>query len=131
MSKLISLCIAILILFQSFNIHADIIKLTEIIEHAQLHHKRYGDGLLTFLSKHYGSLKESHKKQHQQEEKEHPHPPIQHDCGAQTNFSHALLSHSFALENLERKLEDKANFYYQDKFSTFEKQRVFQPPQIV
>jgi len=131
MSKLLSIPLSILILFQSLNIHIeDVLKLSEVIEHAQLHKERYGDGVLTFLSKHYGSLKKAHEKQHQEEEKEHNHPPIHHDCGTQISTAFVVLTHSFSLEDPKQDIERTANFYYQDKFSTFEKQQVFQPPKL-
>ena len=131
MNTLLSIPLSILILFQSLNIHIeDFFKLNELVEHAQLHKERYGDNFFTFLSKHYGSLKEAHEKQHQEEEKEHNHPPIDHSCNSQVNLVFLLQTHSFSLEESSLNVKKVTNFYYQDKFSTFEKQQVFQPPQV-
>lgn len=129
-TKLFSLIISSLILVQSFNIHfSDVLKLTELIEHAELHKKKYGDDFLVFLSKHYGDLKQSHKKQHSEEEKNHSHPPINHDCTSQLQTSFVINTNSFSIEGLQ--IEKKSsNFHYQDKFSTFEKTRIFQPPRL-
>jgi len=131
MSKLLSIPLSILILFQSFNIHMeDVLKLKEVIVHFQLHKERYGDGIIVFISKHYGNLKESHKQQHQEEEKEHHHPPIHHDCSTQISSVFVLLVHSFYIERPTNDVEKTTNFYYQDKFSTFEKSTIFQPPKL-
>jgi hypothetical protein len=131
MSKFVIVFISALILVQSLNLHfEDVLKLNEVFEHVELHKNRYGDNLFVFLSKHYGDLKESHKKQHQEEEKEHQHPPINHDCSLQMQTAFVLNTVSFSIENPKLVEESSANFYYQDRFSTFEKQKIFQPPKL-
>ena len=68
MTKIGSIAISLLILFQSFNIHLDdVIELDELIEHAQFHSAEYGDNFFVFISKHYGELKAEHNQQHQEE----------------------------------------------------------------
>jgi len=130
MSKISAILLSSLFLMQSFNLHVeDVYELTEVFEHAELHKQRYGDSFLVFLSKHYGNLKESHKQQHQEEEKNHNHPPLQHDCNSQAQ-AFVLNSLSFSIENLKIVVETSTNFYYQDKFSAFEKQKIFQPPRV-
>jgi len=131
MSKLFSITISLLILFQSLNIHFDdVLKFREVIEHAELHMEKYDDTFFVYVSKHFGDLKELHKHQHQEEEKEHNHPPIQHDCSSQTQNVFVSDALSFSIENPKQITKASTNFYYQDKFSTFEKQRVFQPPRV-
>lgn len=131
MPKLFAILLSSLFLFQSFNFHfEDVIELSEIFEHAEMHKQKYGDNFFVFLSKHYGDLKESHEKQHQEEEKEHNHPPLQHDCSSQIQIAFVLNSDSFSIENPKIEVEASPNFYYQDKFSTFEKQKIFQPPRL-
>lgn len=116
-------------LFQGANLHIeDVLELNEFVEHAQLHQERYGDGFFVFVSKHYGSLKKSHEKQHNEEEKEHQHQPLNHDCNSQIQTAIVLNIVPFSIENTNLFKGTTPNFYYQDKFSTFEKQRVFQPP---
>ena len=64
-TKLFSIVLASFILVQSFNIHlGDILKFDMLLDHAKMHKSKYGDNFFVFLSKHYGELKESHKKQH-------------------------------------------------------------------
>ena len=129
-TKLFSLLIASFILVQSFNIHiGDVFKLNELIEHAEFHKNKYGDGFLVFISKHYGDLKQSHKKQHNEEEKNHSHTPINHDCSSQLQVS-LLLSNNFFTIEIPQLVEKSTNFYYQDKFSAFEKKKIFQPPKF-
>ncbi len=130
MSKLFSIFISLLILLQSLNIHAeDILKLNTVFEEAQLHNEIHNDSFMVFFSKHYGSLKEAHEKEHQEEEKNHNHPPIHHDCSSQISSVFVVQTITFTLENIQN-IERTTNFYYQDKFSTFEKQKVFQPPRL-
>ena len=127
-TKLFSIFISSFILVQSFNIHiGDVLKLNELVEHAEFHKNKYGDGFLIYISKHYGDLKQAHKKQHQEEEKKHSHTPINHDCSSQLQVSFLLIKNSFTIE-IPQLVEKSTNFYYQDRFSAFEKQRIFQPP---
>lgn len=130
-TKLFSILLASFILVQSFNIHlGDILKLNMLLEHAELHKSKYGDNFFVFLSKHYGDLKESHKKQHKEEEKSHSHLPINHDCSSQIQSSFILNLIALHI-TIPLAKESSPNFYYQDKFSTFEKQKIFQPPKIL
>ena len=131
MLKLYAILLSSLFLLQSTNIHFDDVRmLGELLEHYNLHHERYGDNFVVFLSKHYGDLKESHKKEHQEEEKGHHHTPIQHDCTAQVHIDVMYNSFSFTFKNPKFSNSSKSNFYYQDKFSSFEKQKIFQPPRV-
>jgi len=128
MSKVFSIGISLLILFQSLNIH--FLKLTEFIEHTKLHKERYGDNFFVFLSKHYGDLEKSHEQQHKEEEKERKSNPLQHDCNSQIQTTFVLVTAPFSIEVQKKIIEKSTNFYYNDKFSMFEKQKIFQPPRL-
>lgn len=131
MTKLISISISIIFLLQSVHIHfEDILQLKELMEHANMHKERYGDSFTVFLSKHYGELKESHKKQHQEEEKEH-HTPIHHDCASQIQVDLLIEIITFSINTPKITNRKTSKFYYQDQFSIFEKQPIFQPPRAV
>ena len=130
-AKLFSILLSTFILVQSFNIHiGDLLKVDELIEHANMHKEKYGDDFLVFISKHYGDLKESHKLQHEEEEKDHSHFPIDHECSSQIPTSFILNRITFSITTPQAR-ESEFNFYYQDNHSTFEKQKIFQPPQFV
>jgi hypothetical protein len=61
MIKVISIFLAGLISFQSLHISLDdILSLGNLMEHAQYHEQEYGDDLLSFFTKHYGSQQASH-----------------------------------------------------------------------
>jgi hypothetical protein len=131
MTKLIAILFSTLFFLQSANIHfGDVQKLGELFEHYNLHNERYEDNFTTFISKHYGDLKENHKEEHKEEEKNHHHDPIQHDCTAQVQIDIVILDFSITLKTIKFIESKETNFYYQDKFSTFEKQKIFQPPQF-
>ncbi len=129
-NKLFSIFVSSIIFVQSFNIHiGDVLKLDELMQHAKMHKNKYGDDFFVFLSKHYGDLKHLHKQQQQEEEKDHSHLPINHECSSQLQTSFILNMLSFSFDILYT-ADSSINFYYQDKFSSFEKQEVFQPPQF-
>lgn len=129
MKKLFAILFSTLIFFQSTNLLAsDVVSISELIEHAELHKERYGDNFMVFLSKHYGELKESHKEQHQNEEQEQQ-KTIHLDCA----YHHLdLINHAKGGLIPFREMVDThaMNSYYQDKFSSFEKQKVFRPPKM-
>ena len=91
MSKLFSISLSLVILIQSLGISiADIAQIDEFIEHAQFHSEQHGDNVLVFISKHYGELKASHEKEHQEEKEDHEQLPFQHQ-------SHISLIPAFVL----------------------------------
>lgn len=130
MIKLLSILISILVLVQSFNIQiGDVLKLDELLEHAEMHKNKYNDNFLVFLSKHYGDLKQSHTQQHQEEEKNHSQLPINHECSSQITTSFIINMISFDID-IPHTVESSINYCYSDIFSSFEKQKIFQPPRL-
>jgi len=131
MIKIFSIAFSFLFLMQSINIHLeDVLNVSMFFEHYQLHKQKHGDDLLTFVSKHYGDLKEAHKKEHQEEEKNHHHSPINHNCSSQLPVDLAFEVYIIFFPKISMEIENQSNFYYKDLFSTFEKQKIFQPPRV-
>lgn len=129
MKKFVVTYLASLILFQGIFANTDIIfEISELTEDYQLHQIKYGDDFTTFISKHFGDLKESHKEQHQKEHKEHEHPVQNTGSSLQVDFT--LLAFSFTDKSIIEYDASASNFNYIDLHSTFEKQKVFQPPRI-
>ncbi|MFK5878009.1 MAG: hypothetical protein QM478_00790 [Flavobacteriaceae bacterium] len=130
MKKVVVTYLASLILFQGLFTNMDLIfETSELIEDYQLHKVKYGDNLTTFFSKHFGDLKESHQKQHQQEHKQHKHP-VQNNTGNNQLVDFTLLALSYNNKNIDEIDTTSSNFHYFDLHSTFEKQEIFQPPQL-
>lgn len=131
MLKVYAIILSALFLVQSVNIHfEDAIVFNELIEHAEMHQAKYGDNFIVFISKHYGEQKSSHAKLHKEEEKNHDHPPIEHDCNTQIQTVFTWQSTSYIIEKSMHKIEVTPNFCYQDQYSIFEKKSIFQPPQF-
>lgn len=130
MTNLFSIFVSSIILVQSFNIHiTDVLKLDDLMEHAEMHKNMYGDNFLVFLSKHYGNLKQSHKQQQQEEEKDHSHLPINHECSSHAQVSFIIDMISFSID-IPAVADSSIDFYYRDKFPSFEELEIFQPPQL-
>jgi len=129
MKKVISILIAVLFLLQSSQIcFEDFQRVDALLQDVSFHQTKYGDNFFVFLSKHYGELKESHKKQHQEEEQEHQHPPLSGDCHTQGQPVVIWQVQIPFLPVIYHQIEVTQNFYYHDLHSTFEKPSVFQPP---
>jgi len=119
-----------LIFLQSINIHfKDLVELGQLVEHYQFHSGEYGDNFIVFVSKHYGELKDSHSKKHQEEQKDHEQLPFQHQ---QTQCAQPLVfimgTDSFIYTRSEIPLASKGNFHYQMSYSHIWGDDPFQPP---
>lgn len=130
MTKIFSILLVLVMLGKTFNIHFnDFIKINELIEHASFHAEQYGDDFFDFLSKHYGDLKQKHKKQHQEEE--HHHLPFDHhDFNINTVVTACVLKKELLVPSNVIFTNKEIKFSYEDLHSTFEKEEIFQPPQI-
>jgi hypothetical protein len=130
MQKIIVTYLAVLVLFQGVYSSTDILfELNEVMEDYQLHKTKYGDNLTTFISKHFGDLKDAHKKQHQKDHAQHKHP-VKDQLVNTSNIDFTFNNCYFVIKT-EIELNTKpAGFWYINLFSTFEKQKIFHPPQL-
>ncbi|MDJ0646210.1 MAG: hypothetical protein QNJ57_09545 [Flavobacteriaceae bacterium] len=130
MIKVFSILVSGLILIQSLQIDlSDIARLDDLVKHANMHSKKYGDNFLTFISKHYGELKLDHSKKHKEEQKDHERLPFDHQSGSQySGITFVLMPTHKELVKPETILNTTVSFYYQETNSLFEKSKIFQPP---
>lgn len=105
-----------------------IYKIGDVLEHAQFHKSEYDDDLVSFLSKHYGSLTDHHHNDHQEEHKEHEKLPFK-------QLSNSLCSPVFIISKHSLKLDDPFicedyfdTFIYSFSLSTTHKDTLLQPP---
>ena len=126
MSKLFSISLAIIILFQSIGLSAhSLLEVNIIITHAQLHSEQYGDNIFVFLSKHYGDLKAEHQKDHH---KDHEKLPFSHHSSIVTLKPFILSNATGDLKQLEILEFKKHHFYYQEAFTLGHKKGRLQAP---
>lgn len=122
--------LAIFILFQSMFTNINLFfEIDELVEDYKLHQTKYGDNLTTFISKHFGDLRDSHKEQHKEEHKHHNHP-IHSELGSNIQEIYVLQNYNFTINTIEKIRSKTDNFYYKNLLSNFEKQKIFQPPRI-
>ena len=128
MQKNSSIALALFILFQGLFAYVNIsFEISEVLADYQIHKMEQGDSLLTFFSKHYGKLKEAHKTAHQEEHKKHKH---HNEMELHFHIDFVCDNQPITLAKTVEILTQKLNFYYKDLFSTFEKQKIFQPPRL-
>ena len=128
MQKNSSIVLALFILFQGLFAYVNIsFEMSEVLADYQIHKAEHGDSLLTFLSKHYGKLKEVHKKEHQEEHKKHKH---HNEMEISFHVDFICDTQTINLPNTVEILTQQLNFHYKDLFSNFEKQKIFQPPRL-
>jgi len=129
MLKILVTYLSVIILFQGISSNASVFfEMGEIIKDYQIHKIEYNDTLATFLSKHFGNLKNSHQQQHRKEHQQHKHPI--NDLHSSVEFEYISCIEDFVIDLTIKIEKTPTNFYYQDKFSTFEKQKIFQPPRV-
>ena len=132
MYKFTAIGIALLIFFQSINLHfSDLVELDELVEHYQFHSEEHGDNFLVFLSKHYGQQKAEHSQKHQEEQKDHEDLPFQHhtQCSQLLVFVvDSKLTLSLRSDVPSSSLD---NFHYYISYSPIWGENPFQPPKQV
>ena len=129
MLRITSITTALLILFQSFNVHFDdLVELDELIEHAQFHAEEYGDNFFVFISKHYGELKAEHNKQHQEEKEQHEQLPFQHQTPSVSLYAFVLNTPLETVGLPEVGIYGSTNYFYQASYHSLAQEGLFQPP---
>lgn len=128
--KLLSFTLSFLLLVQSASIGVgDILRVNELINHAQFHQQEYGDSLFVFVSKHYGELKKDHMENNPSEQNDHEKLPFGH-TSCQHHFAQVFLLQQTdtSLGNIEILKDSEGNFRYKEPSSSSYKSGIFQPP---
>ncbi len=129
MKGIFSLLLASLFSLQSLQINlSDFNRIFDLVEHASYHSNAYGDDLLTFLSKHYGDLKEEHERTHEHEKEQHSKlPNVNHFFSASTNFIVNKIAMDFKSPEVSTK---ELTFFYQSLYHFQDLVDIFQPPRL-
>ena len=131
MSKLFSISLSLLVLFQSFGLRFnDLVQIDAFITHAQFHSEAYGDNVLVFISKHYGDLKAAHDQAHQEEKKDHETLPFQQQSPLFSLGVFAVLQEYVYVETLVLPWQKAHNFHYLIGFYSPFSEGLFQPPRL-
>lgn len=131
MKFLISISLSAILLLQGFNFGLpDLIKLGDLLEHANFHAESYGDSFTVFLSKHYGELKEQHNREHQEEEKEHEKLPFNNQANSHSFTVFVLTTAYFPALKFSAISSSSSFFFYEDSYSSPGESGIFQPPRL-
>jgi hypothetical protein len=110
-------------LLQSLHVSVgDIVKIPTLVEHFQEHQELYGDGVLSFLNKHYGADKEEHNS----EDSEHGNLPFHHSQHVCVDIRMDIPP-SFTLKTPQPD-QSKHYFVYHEPHSTKRAYTIHQPP---
>lgn len=130
MKILVAISLSLLVLFQSAGLCvSDFFMLKDLIEHAEYHSEEYGDNLITFFEKHYGSLKTEHQEQESQEQTQHENLPFQHSTSHQLLIEGIVSDYKVTLNKNTKINKVKSHFYYENHYSFLETTSILQPPQ--
>ncbi len=131
MKRVIPFILSVIILSQSMNVSAnDMVKLDDFFEHAQYHYEEFGDDIFTFVSKHYGNLKEEHSANHKNESSQHEQLPFNHHLGSHT--STIFLADFIEKEQIPAPIGSlhSIKFFYLLPVTSVTSADIFQPPKI-
>ncbi len=129
MSKLFSITLSVLLLFQSFNLDmVDVAQIDDFLTHAEFHKQKYGDNLFVFISKHYGELKTQHDLEHREEKKDHEELPFNHQTCSHFSTAFVINGADFMVPKTPQVADTTSNFFYQESYCQIEDSDIFQPP---
>ena len=129
MDKLFSLALSILLFVQSLHMDmVNIVQLQDFFSHAQFHKEKYGDNLIDFVSKHYGSQKVQHHLEHQEEHKDHERLPLNHQPCIYAATAFVLCETSIKIPKTPPAIDTMSGFFYQESYEEITNTDIFQPP---
>ena len=130
MSKFVAILISFMIMLQSINVNiADVLNISELIEHAQEHKEEFGDNFFQFLAKHYGSEKLQHSN-HDDHKTSHENLPFQNNFQLSLVFVLDLNTLYFSDLKEFNTTNQSAIFYYKSPGSNLFVSGIFQPPRL-
>lgn len=128
MFRIVSPIIALFLFFQSINVQVvDIVRLGDLVEHANFHAQEYGDDWISFFVKHYGADKEEHEQK--SNHKEHEKLPFSEHISSITSAFIQIPFESSAIHFTFEKDLNKT-FFYSDLYRYISSVDFFQPPQF-
>ena len=129
MSKLSAIVLSLFIFVQSLGFHLDdLLQINELVSHARFHNQQYGDNLFTFVSKHYGELKQQHEADHQEEKDEHEKLPFQHQCNNLLVLNLIFIPNNSDILFCTIGEKKETNYSYLARNSKGHSKKLFQPP---
>ena len=129
MNRIVSIGTALLILFQGINLQFnDLVELDALVEHYQFHVESHGDDFMSFLSKHYGSERDSHNLAHKEEQKQHEQLPFQNQGQSYQPLVLLFGQTPPLLTRSEDPREPNGMFLYLNTYSPLLGDGPFQPP---
>lgn len=130
MLRACSIVLSSLLLLQSLHLSfQDLAQLDDLLEHARYHKEQFGDNLVTFISKHYGDLKDDHSQNHQEEREQHEKLPFQQHLQLCISPVFLVKHHDLELQTSpESTRNNDRNFHYLLSGSAAFTPGVFQPP---
>ncbi len=80
MLKPLAMFFAFMMLFQSTTLSiSTLVSIDDLLSHMQFHQETYGDSIMVFMSKHYGTEKHAHDSQHDHDPADHDRLPFNHN----------------------------------------------------
>lgn len=131
MKNCVSVFLSILIGLQSLNISvADILSLDDLIDHAVLHKKEFGDSFFQFIVKHYGDERLAHEQQ-SNHQNSHEKLPFQNNITLSIVFTILPTNDLVLLDKNQSQEQSSPSFFYISPSGDLYISGIFQPPRTV
>lgn len=128
--RMVAFIMAFLVFIQSLGMEQELLRMNELITHAQYHKQNMGDSFWEFLEKHYADDQATHENQHQDQKEAHHNLPFHGEhahghvvVGAfvnQTNYS--------VVKPLMPETTEKTSFFYLNRYDLLKEAVIFKPP---
>ena len=126
---LLSISLSLLVLVQGLNLHLkDVLELSALLEHLEMHQSSYGDDLYSFLEKHYGTQMSEHEREGHGDGGQHDGLPFKERASCVTGMHLVILPGSTDRNAISELLPESPVFHYQEDYSFLNPSDIFQPP---
>ena len=128
----LSILLSLLVLLQGLNLHLkDVLELSALMEHLEMHQSSYGDDLYTFLEKHYGTQMSEHDREGHGEGRQHDGLPFKERASCISGIHLVILPGSLDRNEVSELLPESPSFHYTEDYSFLNPADICQPPRTL
>ncbi len=128
----LSILLSLLVLLQGLNLHLkDVLELSALMEHLEMHQSSYGDDLYSFLEKHYGSKISEHDREGHSDGGQHDGLPFKERASCVSVMHLVILPGSADRNLISELMPESPSFHYQEDYSFLNPADIFQPPRTL
>ncbi len=128
----LSILLSMLVLLQGLNLHLkDVLELSALMEHLEMHRASYGDDLYSFLEKHYGPKMSEHEREGHRDGGNHDRLPFKELASCSIGIHFVVLPGTIDRNDSPETMPEEPSFQYLENYSFLSPADIFQPPRTL